>query len=91
MENISVLGRKGKEFRINGIIHFRNAMQWVPPVFNKGIRLDDKIPIASRHAVPLNATDASEQHCGSPTFCAVRALGFSREDRDGHINHQMPQ
>ena len=66
-------------------------MQRVPPVFNKGIRLCDKIPVTGRHAVPLNATDASEQHCGSPTFCAVRALGFSREDRDRHLCHQMPQ
>jgi len=79
------------ECKMNGVIQFRTAMQRFPPVFNNGIRLCDKIPVAGRHTVHINATDTSEQHCGSPTFCAVRALGFSREDRDCHLNHQMPQ
>jgi hypothetical protein len=85
------LGRRGNECRINGIIHFRNATQRVPPVLNNGIRLGDKIPIARRHAVPLNATHASQQHCGSPSFCPVRARTFSREDRADHLYHQKAQ
>jgi len=60
-------------------------MQCFPPVFNNGIRLGDKIPIAGRQAVPLNATDASEQHCGSPTFCPVHTPSFSHEDRADHL------
>jgi hypothetical protein len=68
-----------------------NAMQRVPTVFNKGSRLGHKIPIAGRHAVPLNATDVSQQHCSSPTFCPVRVRGFSREDRADHLYHQTPQ
>jgi len=51
-------------------------MQRVPPVFSNGIRPGDKIPNAGRHEVPLNATAASKQHCGSPTFCPVRASRF---------------
>jgi len=66
-------------------------MQRVPPFFNNGIRLGDKITIAGRRAVPINATDASEQHCGSPTFCPVRGPSFSPEDRAGHIHQPMPQ
>jgi len=66
-------------------------MERFPAVFNNGITLGDKINIAGRLAVPLNATDASEQHCGSPTFCPVRGSSCSREDRADHLYHQMPQ
>jgi hypothetical protein len=76
---------------MNGIIHFRNSMQRVPPLFSNGIRLGYKIPVAGRHAVPLNATDASEQHCGLPTFCPVRVLSFSREDKADHLCYQTQQ
>jgi len=80
-----------KECKTNGIIRSRNAVQRVPPVFNNGIRLGDKINIAGRRAVRLNATDGSEQHCGSPAFCPVSYPIFSREDRADHLHHQMPQ
>jgi hypothetical protein len=68
-----------------------NPMQRVPTAFNNGISLGDKSPIAGRHTVPLNATDVSEQHCGSPTFCPARVRGFSLEDRADHLYHKKPQ
>jgi hypothetical protein len=55
---VSELGRKGKEYRINGIIHFPNAMQLVPSLFSNSIKLGNKIPMAGGYTVHLNATDA---------------------------------
>jgi len=66
-------------------------MQRVPPVFNNGVRLGKKIPIAGRRAIPLNGTDSSEQHCGSTAFLLVRGPRFSREGGADHLYHQMPQ
>jgi hypothetical protein len=80
---------KGNEYRINETIHFQNAMQPAPPPFNNAIRLGDKIPMVSRHAVHLNATDAAERHCGSSTFCPVSTPGFSRGNKADYLYHRI--